>query len=66
MTPTAQLLADIVLPAASFPEKDSLYCIGGPLNIIRKVIDVPECKSDWEINFTLAKRLTPLLFPGRA
>jgi len=63
MTPTAQLLADIVLPAGSFPEKDSLYCIGGPLNIIRKVIDVPECKSDWEINFTLAKRLNPGAVP---
>ena len=59
MTPTAQLIADIVLPAASLPEKDSLYCIGGPLNIIHKIIDVPECKSDWEINFTLAKRFNP-------
>jgi anaerobic selenocysteine-containing dehydrogenase len=65
MTPTAQLLADIVLPAGSFPEKDSLYCIGGPLNIIRKVIDVPECKSDWEINFTLAKRLNPEAVPWK-
>ena len=63
MTPTAQLIADIVLPAASFPEKDSIYCIGGPLNIIKKVIDVPECKSDWEINFTLAKRLNPAAIP---
>jgi len=59
MTPTAHLVADLVLPAASLPEKDSLYCIGGPLNIIHKIIDVPECKSDWEINFTLAKRLNP-------
>ncbi|MGA3128429.1 MAG: molybdopterin-dependent oxidoreductase [Candidatus Korobacteraceae bacterium] len=63
MTPTAQAVADIVLPAASFPEKDSIYCIGGPLNIIEKVIDVPECKSDWEINFTLAKRLNPKAVP---
>jgi len=65
MTPTAQLLADIVLPAASFPEKDSLYCIGGPLNIIRKVVEVPECKSDWEINFTLAKRINPAAVPWK-
>lgn len=65
MTPTAQLLADVILPAASFPEKDSLYCIGGPLNIIKKVIDVPECKSDWEINFTLAKRLNPDAVPWK-
>ena len=65
MTPTAQLLADIVLPAASLPEKDSLYCIGGPLNIIHKVIDVPECKNDWEINFTLAKRFNPKAVPWK-
>jgi len=63
MTPTAQLLADIVLPAASFPEKDSIYCIGGPLNVIHKVVQVEECKSDWEINFTLAKRLNPSAVP---
>ena len=63
MTPTAQAVADIVLPAASFPEKDSIYCIGGPLNIIEKVIDVADCKSDWEINFTLAKRLNPKAVP---
>ena len=59
MTPTAHMVADLVLPAASLPEKDSLYCIGGPLNVIHKIIDVPDCKSDWEINFTLAKRLNP-------
>jgi anaerobic selenocysteine-containing dehydrogenase len=63
MTPTAQLIADVVLPAASLPEKDSIYCIGGPLNVIHKVVDVPECKSDWEINFTLAKRLNPEAVP---
>ena len=59
MTPTAQLVADVVLPAASLPEKDSVYCIGAPLNAIHKIIDVPECKSDWEIVFTLAKRAEP-------
>jgi anaerobic selenocysteine-containing dehydrogenase len=63
MTPTAHLIADVVLPAASLPEKDSLYCIGGPLNIIHKIIDVPECKSDWEINFHLAKRFNPQAVP---
>jgi len=65
MTPTAQLLADIVLPAGSFPEKDSIYCIGGPLNVIKKVIEVEECKSDWEINFTLAKRFNPERVPWK-
>ena len=63
MTPTAHLVADLVLPAATVPEKDSIYCIGAPLNTIYKIIDVPECKSDWEINFTLAKRLNPQAVP---
>jgi anaerobic selenocysteine-containing dehydrogenase len=63
MTPTAQAVADIVLPAASFPEKDSIYCIGANLNIIEKVIEVPDCKSDWEINFELAKLLNPVAVP---
>ncbi len=63
MTPTAQLIADVVLPAATLPEKDSVYCIGAPLNTIHKIIDVPECKSDWEIVFTLAKRLNPEAVP---
>ena len=43
MTPTAQLLADIVLPAATVAEKDSVYCIGRALNSIHKLVDVPEC-----------------------
>ncbi len=59
MTPTAQLVADIVLPAASLPEKDSVYCIGAPLNAIHKIIDVPECKSDWEIRLHLGQAPEP-------
>jgi anaerobic selenocysteine-containing dehydrogenase len=59
MTPTAQAIADIVLPAATFPEKDSVFTTGIPLNAIQKVIKVDECKSDWEINFEMAKRLSP-------
>ncbi|MFC1933316.1 molybdopterin-dependent oxidoreductase [Chloroflexota bacterium] len=63
MTPTAQAIADIVLPAGSFPEKDSVFSTGIPLNAIQKVIEVDECKSDWEINFELAKRLNPEAVP---
>lgn len=63
MTPSAQLLADIVLPAATVAEKDSVYCIGAPLNAIHKLVDVPECKSDWEISFILGKRLNPQAVP---
>ena len=59
MTPTAQAVADIVLPAGTFPEKDSVFSTGIPLNAIQKAVEVEECKSDWEINFTLAKRFNP-------
>ena len=65
MTPTAQAIADIVLPAGSFPEKDSVFTTGVPLNAIRKVISVGECRSDWEINFELAKRLNPEAVPWK-
>ena len=57
-TPTTQL-ADIVLPAASFLEKDGVRSWWVPLQIISKVITVEECKPDVEINFTLAKRFDP-------
>jgi anaerobic selenocysteine-containing dehydrogenase len=65
MTPTAQAIADIVLPAGSFPEKDSVFTTGVPLNAIQKVISVEECRSDWEINFELAKRLSPDSVPWK-
>lgn len=65
MTPTAQAIADIILPAASFPEKDSVFTTGVPLNAIQKVIEVGECKSDWEINFEMARRLSPESVPWK-
>jgi anaerobic selenocysteine-containing dehydrogenase len=65
MTPTAQAIADIVLPAGTFPEKDSVFTTGAPLNAIQKVITVGECRSDWEINFELARRLNPAAVPWK-
>jgi len=58
MTPTTQL-ADVVLPAASFLEKDSVRSWWVPLQSINKAIIVDECKPDVEINFELAKRFDP-------
>ena len=59
LTPTA-MYADIVLPAASFLEKDSLRSWWVPLNAINKAIEpVEDCRSDLDINFELAKRLNP-------
>jgi len=57
--PTTMALADIVLPAATFAEKDSLRVWWAPLEIMAKRVQVGECKSDWEINFELAKRFNP-------
>ncbi|MCC6474479.1 MAG: molybdopterin-dependent oxidoreductase [Burkholderiales bacterium] len=57
--PTTMALADIVLPAATFAEKDSLRAWWAPLSIIQKRVQVGECKSDWEINFELARRFDP-------
>jgi len=55
MTPTA-MLCDVVLPAASFLEKDSLRAWWVPLQAIKKIVTVGECKSDIEINLELSKR----------
>ncbi|MDP6127581.1 MAG: molybdopterin-dependent oxidoreductase [Dehalococcoidales bacterium] len=58
MTPTTQL-ADVVLPAGTFLEKDSIRSWWVPLQSINKAITVDECKPDIEINFELAKRFDP-------
>ncbi|MEM3004774.1 MAG: molybdopterin-dependent oxidoreductase, partial [Candidatus Bathyarchaeia archaeon] len=49
-TPSTQL-ADIVLPAATFLEKDGVRSWWAPLQIINKIVTVDECKPDVEINF---------------
>jgi anaerobic selenocysteine-containing dehydrogenase len=60
MTPSAQL-ADVILPAASFLEKDGVRSWWIPLQSINKAVTVGECKPDVEINFELAKRFNPNL-----
>jgi anaerobic selenocysteine-containing dehydrogenase len=63
MTPTAQAIADIVLPAAAITEKDSAFTTGVPCNPIYKVAETEEARMDWEINFELARRLNPDAVP---
>jgi anaerobic selenocysteine-containing dehydrogenase len=67
MTPTAMALADIVLPAATYPERDGIAQPGGSgsyLGCINKAIEpVGDCKSDMEINLELGKRLSPEAWP---
>ena len=60
MTPTTQY-ADIVLPAATFLEKESIRSWWIPLQTINKAISVEGCKPDIEINFELARRFDPNL-----
>jgi anaerobic selenocysteine-containing dehydrogenase len=51
--------ADVVLPTASFLEKDGVRTWWIPLQSINKAITVDDCKPDVEINFELAKRFDP-------
>jgi anaerobic selenocysteine-containing dehydrogenase len=69
VTPTAMAFADIVLPAATYPERDGIYNpIGGVtcIGTINKAIEpVGECKSDMEINLELGKKLNPQDWPWK-
>jgi anaerobic selenocysteine-containing dehydrogenase len=63
MTPTA-MLADIVLPGATFAERNSVTGKSGhPFATINKALTFAEAKTDWEINLDLAKRLNPPACP---
>lgn len=64
MHPGAMALADIILPAAMWPEKDSVYTHYSQLGAINKAVEPPgECKSDAQIILDLGKRLAPEFFP---
>ncbi len=60
LTPTAEL-ADIVLPAALWPEVDSVYCMpefGDQAALcMRKAVQVGECKSDEDFFLELCQRM---------
>ncbi|MBN2239629.1 MAG: molybdopterin-dependent oxidoreductase [Dehalococcoidales bacterium] len=59
MTPTCQM-ADIVLPAVSFLEKDSIRSWWTPLQTINKALEpIGDTKSLIQIDFDLAKRFDP-------
>jgi anaerobic selenocysteine-containing dehydrogenase len=57
MTPTAMALADVVLPSASFAERDGVRAWWSPLTAQNPAIRVGECRSDGEICFELSRRL---------
>ena len=59
MTPTAMAWADVVLPAATFPEREGIRAWWTPLSFQEKAVTVDECKSDAEIAFDLGRRFNP-------
>ena len=65
MTPTAMAVADVVLPAATFPEKDGLRIGDGMQRgeVMNKVTQTGEAKSDAEINLLIGKKLNPAAWP---
>ncbi len=66
MTPTAVACADIVLPAATYPERDGLpYGDNAQrFQTINKAVEpVGEAKSDMQINMELGKRFNPEVWP---
>ena len=60
MTPTASI-ADIVLPAALWPELDSVFCMPEfaehTILCQHKIVQVGECRSDEEIFIEICKRM---------
>ena len=60
MTPTAEL-ADIVLPAALWPEVDSVFCMPEFGDVaalcMQKAAQVGECRADEEVFLELSKRM---------
>lgn len=65
MTPTVQALADIVLPACSYAERNGIRIGDGVQRgeTINKAVQIGECKSDMVINWELGKRIAPQFYP---
>ncbi|MEM1515714.1 MAG: molybdopterin-dependent oxidoreductase [Candidatus Bathyarchaeia archaeon] len=64
ITPTVAAFADIVLPAAMFPERDCIKVGWDRVQAINKAVEPPgECKSDIQICFELGKRLNSKAWP---
>jgi anaerobic selenocysteine-containing dehydrogenase len=63
MTPTAVAHADIVLPAAAYPERDGLRALWYHVGAINKVTQIGEVRSDMEINLELGKRFNAEAWP---
>ncbi len=62
-TPTAVAFADILLPAATYPERDGLRAVWYHVGAINKVTQIGEARSDVEINLELGKRFNEKAWP---
>ncbi|MCL2883480.1 MAG: molybdopterin-dependent oxidoreductase, partial [Coriobacteriia bacterium] len=64
-TPTIMAVADVVLPAATFPERNGIRIGDGAqrAEVLNKVTQIGECKSDMQINLELGKRFNPEAWP---
>ncbi|MBN1538334.1 MAG: molybdopterin-dependent oxidoreductase [Anaerolineales bacterium] len=66
MTPTAMAVADVVLPAAAYPEKKGLRLAWYHIGAINPVVDAGEVKSDMQISYELGKRFNPEGWPWQS
>lgn len=65
MTPTAMAIADIVLPVATYPERDGIRSIYYYVQTTNKAMNpVGECKSDMEICYEMGRRFNKDAWPG--
>jgi anaerobic selenocysteine-containing dehydrogenase len=63
MTPTAMAAADVVLPAAAYPEKKGLRLAWYHTGAINPAVESGEVKSDMQISYELGKRFNPEGWP---
>ena len=65
MTPTVQALADVVLPACTYAERNGIRIGDGVQRgeTINKAVQVGECKSDMVINWEFSRRICPEFYP---
>ena len=63
LTPTAVAFADLVIPAAMSPERNSQRCWWTPHRTMSRVVDPGECQSDTNIATLVGRRLKPENWP---
>ncbi len=65
MTPTAVAFADLVIPAAMTPERNSQRVWWVPHRTLAKVVQHEECAGDDEVALRVGRRINPANFPWK-